>query len=139
MVASTNAQRPGSGLNVDHFSDNNRKTLKANMMTIKDAQENVDQWIRQYGGGYFGELTNLGILTEEVGEMARWIVRRFGEQSLKEPERAVNMDAAIADEMTDILWVLICMANQMNIDLEESLKKNIEKKTLRDKDRHQVL
>ena len=107
-------------------------------MTIKEAQENVDQWIQQYGGGYFSELTNLGILTEEVGELARWIVRRYGDQSLKPSEKEVNMDEAIADEMTDILWVLICMANQMNIDLAEELKKNIEKKTLRDKDRHHI-
>lgn len=109
------------------------------MMTIKDAQKNVDQWIQQYGGGYFNELTNLGILTEEVGEMARWIVRRYGDQTLKPSEREVNIDAAIEDEMTDILWVLICMANQMNIDLEGALKKNIEKKTVRDKDRHHIL
>lgn len=105
-------------------------------MTIKEAQENVDQWIQQYGGGYFSELTNLGILTEEVGEMARWIVRRYGDQSLKPSEMQVNMDEAIADEMTDVLWVLICMANQMNIDLEEEIRKNIQKKTERDKERH---
>jgi len=105
-------------------------------MTIKEAQEKVDQWIQQYGGGYFGELTNLGILTEEVGEIARWIVRRYGDQSLKPAEKEINMDEAITDEMTDILWVLICLANQMGIDLEEGLKKNIEKKTFRDADRH---
>ena len=105
-------------------------------MTIKEAQENVDQWIQQFGGGYFSELTNLGILTEEVGEMARWMVRRYGDQSRKPSEMQVNMDDAIADEMTDVLWVLICMANQMNIDLEEAMRKNIQKKTERDKDRH---
>jgi len=105
-------------------------------MTIDEAQQKVDHWIQQYGGGYFGELTNLGILTEEVGEMARWIVRKYGDQSLKPAEKEINIDEAIADEMTDILWVLICLANQMGIDLEEGLKKNIEKKTLRDADRH---
>ncbi len=105
-------------------------------MTIRETQQNVDQWIQEYGGGYFSELTNLGILTEEVGEMAHWIVRRYGDQTLKPAEKEINMDGAIADEMTDILWVLVCLANQMGIDLEEGLKKNIEKKTLRDADRH---
>ncbi len=105
-------------------------------MTIHEAQQKVDQWIQQYGGGYFSELTNLGILTEEVGEMAHWIVRRYGDQTLKPAEKEINMDGAIADEMTDILWVLVCLANQMGIDLEEELKKNIEKKTIRDADRH---
>ena len=105
-------------------------------MTIPEAQQKVDQWIQQYGGGYFGELTNLGILTEEVGEMARWLVRKYGDQSLKDSEKEINIDEAITDEMTDILWVLICLANQMHIDLEEGLKKNIEKKTRRDADRH---
>ena len=105
-------------------------------MTIQEAQKSVDQWIQQYGGGYFSELTNLGILSEEVGEMARWIVRKYGDQSLKPEEKNIDMKEAIEDEMTDILWVLMCMANQMNIDLSAGLKKNIEKKTLRDYDRH---
>ena len=105
-------------------------------MTLKESQEKVDQWITQYGGGYFGELTNLGILTEEVGEMARWMVRKYGDQSLKPSEKEVNIKEAITDEMSDVLWVLICLANQMNIDLTEGLQKNFEKKTLRDKDRH---
>jgi NTP pyrophosphatase (non-canonical NTP hydrolase) len=105
-------------------------------MTIQEAQLKVDDWIRQYGGGYFSELTNLGILTEEVGEMARWIVRRYGDQSLKPSEQHIDIKTAIEDEMTDILWVLICLANQMNIDLTDALRKNIEKKTLRDHDRH---
>lgn len=105
-------------------------------MTIQEAQQNVDQWIQQYGGGYFNELTNLGILTEEVGEMAHWIVRKYGDQSLKSTEKEINIEEAIADEMTDALWVLICLANQMGIDLTAELKKNIEKKTLRDFDRH---
>lgn len=105
-------------------------------MTITEAQQKVDEWIHQYGGGYFGELTNLGILTEEVGEMARWIVRKYGDQTLKPAEQTIDIHAAIEDEMTDILWVLICLANQMKIDLSSSLMKNIEKKTLRDHDRH---
>lgn len=105
-------------------------------MTITEAQQKVDEWIHQYGGGYFSELTNLGILTEEVGEMARWIVRKYGDQTLKPAEQTIDIQAAIEDEMTDILWVLICLANQMKIDLSGSFKKNIEKKTLRDHDRH---
>ena len=105
-------------------------------MTIQEAQRQVDEWIQQYGGGYFGELTNLGILTEEVGEMARWMVRKYGDQTVKPSEQLVDMKAAIEDEMTDILWVLLCLANQMDIDLTEALKKNIEKKTMRDHQRH---
>ena len=105
-------------------------------MTIQEAQRNVDEWIQKYGGGYFGELTNLGILTEEVGEMARWMVRKYGDQTLKPSEQQVDMKAAIEDEMTDVLWVLICLANQMQIDLTEGLKKNIQKKTERDRGRH---
>jgi len=105
-------------------------------MTITEAQEKVDAWIKNYGGGYFSELTNLGILVEETGEMARWMVRKYGDQSLKPSEKTIDIKAAIEDEMTDILWVLICLANQMDIDLTDGLNKNIEKKTLRDKDRH---
>ena len=105
-------------------------------MTIQEAQRKVDAWIQQYGGGYFSELTNLGILAEEVGETAHWIVRKYGDQTLKPSEKEINMDDAIADEMTDILWVLICLANQMGIDLDKELQKNIEKKTLRDANRH---
>jgi NTP pyrophosphatase (non-canonical NTP hydrolase) len=105
-------------------------------MTIHEAQQKVDDWIHQYGGGYFSELTNLGILTEEVGEMARWIVRRYGDQTLKSNEQHIDMKEAIQDEMTDILWVLLCLANQMQIDLTDGLEKNIQKKTTRDKDRH---
>lgn len=105
-------------------------------MTIKEAQQQVDQWIQNIGGGYFGELTNLGILTEEVGEMARWIVRKYGDQNLKESEKNIDIQEAIEDEMTDILWVLICMANQMEIDLTTGLQKNIQKKSERDKNRH---
>jgi len=106
-------------------------------MTIHEAQRQVDDWIQNIGGGYFGELTNLGILTEEVGEMARWMVRKYGDQHLKESEKNIDMHAAIEDEMSDILWVLICLANQMDIDLSRGLQNNMEKKTLRDKNRHQ--
>jgi NTP pyrophosphatase (non-canonical NTP hydrolase) len=105
-------------------------------MTLQEAQQKVDHWIRQYGGGYFGELTNLGILTEETGELARWMVRKYGDQSLKASEQKVNIEEAIEDELTDVLWVLICLANQMNIDLSIGLEKNVEKKTMRDYDRH---
>jgi len=105
-------------------------------MTIQEAQQEVDQWIQQYGGGYFSELTNLGILTEEVGEMARWIVRKYGDQSTKPAEKHVDMKEAIEDEMSDILWVLLCLANQMQIDLTAGMNKNILKKTTRDHNRH---
>ncbi len=105
-------------------------------MTLNEAQQKVDTWIQSYGGGYFSELTNLGILTEEVGEMARWMVRRYGDQTPKPSEQHIDMQAAIADEMTDVLWVLLCLANQMNIDLTHSLAQNIEKKTMRDHSRH---
>jgi len=106
-------------------------------MTIKDAQLQVNDWIQSIGGGYFSELTNLGILTEEVGEMARWMVRKYGDQNLKESEKNINIKDAIEDEMSDVLWVLICLANQMNIDLTQGLQRNFEKKTTRDKERHQ--
>jgi len=101
-------------------------------MTIQEAQDQVDQWIKEYGVRYFSELTNMAILTEEVGELARIISRTYGEQSFKESDE--NRD--LGDEMADVLWVLICMANQTGVDLTQALKKNIEKKTFRDKDRH---
>ena len=101
-------------------------------ITIKGAQEQVDAWIRTHGVRYFNELTNMAILTEEVGELARIIARKFGEQSFKESEK----DADLGDEMADVLWVLICLANQTGVDLNEALIKNMEKKTQRDKDRH---
>ena len=101
-------------------------------MTIKEAQEQVDQWIKTYGVRYFSELTNMAILTEEVGELARIISRTYGEQSFKESDK--NRD--LGDEMADVLWVLICMANQTGVDLTKALEKNIEKKTSRDKNRH---
>lgn len=101
-------------------------------MTIQDAQTQVDQWIKTIGVRYFNELTNLGILMEEVGELSRIMVRKYGEQSFKGEEN----EQALADEMADVLWVLICLANQTGVNLTEALQKNIEKKTLRDKDRH---
>lgn len=101
-------------------------------MTINDAQAAVDQWIKTIGVRYFNELTNLGILMEEVGELSRIMVRKYGEQSFK----AAENDQALADEMADVLWVLICLANQTGVNLTDALQKNIEKKTLRDKDRH---
>lgn len=106
-------------------------------MTLQEAQHEIDSWIKKYGGGYFSELTNLGMLTEEVGEMAHWMIRKYGDQSLKPAEKEINIDEAIVDEMTDILWVLLCLANQMGIDMEEGLRKNFRKKTLRDAERHQ--
>lgn len=101
-------------------------------MKISEAQETVDQWIKTVGVRYFNELTNMSILMEEVGEMARIISRRYGEQSEKESDK--NLD--LGDEMADVLFVLLCLANQTNIDLEAALKKNIEKKTVRDSERH---
>lgn len=108
-------------------------------MTIKEAQQNIDTWIKTIGVKYFSELTNLGILMEEVGELSRLMVRMYGEQSFKENEKPLTFEEAklkLADEMTDVLWVLICLANQTGIDLTEALQKNFEKKTLRDKERH---
>lgn len=102
-------------------------------MTISAAQEQVDQWINTIGVRYFNELTNLGILMEEVGELSRIMVRKYGEQSFKASDEGKDM----ADEMADVLWVLICLANQTGVNLTEALEKNIVKKTLRDKDRHQ--
>ena len=100
-------------------------------MTIKEAQERIDAWIKEYGVRYFDELTNMAILTEEVGEVARIMARRYGEQSFKEGEKA-----DLGDELADVLWVLICIANQTGTDLTEALKKNLEKKTKRDQSRH---
>ena len=100
-------------------------------MTIKEAQERVDAWIKEYGVRYFDELTNMAILTEEVGEVARIMARRYGEQSFKEGEKI-----DLGDEIADVLWVLICIANQTGIDLTEALQKNLDKKTKRDCNRH---
>lgn len=101
-------------------------------MTISELQDRVDRWIKDYGVRYFNELTNLAILTEEVGELARIMARRYGEQSEKESDK--NLD--LGDEMADVLWVLTCLANQTGIDLEKAMERNFEKKTIRDKDRH---
>ena len=102
-------------------------------MTIQDAQLQVDIWIKTIGVRYFSELTNMAILTEEVGELARIMARKYGDQSFKKNESA----DALADEMADVLWVLICLANQTGVDLTTALQQNIEKKTKRDADRHQ--
>ncbi len=101
-------------------------------MTINEAQEQVDQWINTTGVRYFNELTNMAMLTEEVGEVDRVIARKYGEQSFKESDKAVDL----ADEMADVLFVLICLANQTGIDLEKALVKNLMKKEIRDKTRH---
>ena len=100
-------------------------------ITINEAQRMVDIWIHTYGVRYFNELTNMAVLTEEVGELARVMSRKYGEQSFKEGE---NQNPA--DEMADVLWVLLCLANRTGVNLTEALKHNVEKKTLRDKDRH---
>ena len=101
-------------------------------MTLKEAQEKVDDWIKKYGGRYFDELTNTAILMEEVGEVARIMARNYGEQSHKKSDQ----DQSLSNELTDVLFVLICIANQTGIDLEDAFKKNMEKKTKRDHTRH---
>ena len=101
-------------------------------MTIQEAQQQVDQWIKTVGVKYFSELTNLGILMEEVGELSRLMVRQYGEQSFKETDKGKEL----SDEMADVLWVLICLANQTGVDLTEALQKNFEKKNMRDVERH---
>ncbi len=101
-------------------------------MTIQNAQQKVDDWIKTVGVRYFSELTNMAILTEEVGELARIMARRYGDQSSKESDK----DKDMADEMADVLWVLICLANQTGVDLTDALEKNFEKKNKRDADRH---
>lgn len=101
-------------------------------MTLLEAQQSVDQWIKSYGVRYFSELTNMAILTEEVGELARIIVRTYGDQSFKESD----LGRDLADEMADVLWVLICLANQTGVDLTRALELNILKKTQRDAERH---
>ena len=101
-------------------------------MTLRQAQDEVDQWIKTNGVRYFSELTNMAVLTEEVGEVARIIARRYGDQSEKESDK----NKELADELTDVFWVLICLANQTGIDLTEAFRKNLEKKNIRDQDRH---
>ena len=105
--------------------------MENNEITIREAQKMVDDWIKTYGVRYFSELTNMAVLTEEVGELARIMARKYGDQSFKESEKH-----DLGDEMADVLWVLMCLANQTGIDMTEALKKNIEKKTSRDKTRH---
>lgn len=100
-------------------------------MTLEEAQKEVDSWIKTYGVSYFSELTNMTVLTEEVGELARVMARKYGDQSFKQGEKD-----NLADEMADVLWVLICLANQTGVNLTEAFRQNLEKKTNRDKDRH---
>lgn len=100
-------------------------------MTLEEAQKQVDLWIKKYGVRYFSELTNMAVLTEEVGELARIMARKYGDQSFKEGEKD-----NLSDEMADVLWVLLCLANQTGVDLTEAFRKNLEKKSLRDKERH---
>ena len=101
-------------------------------LTIRDVQRRVDEWIKTYGVRYFSELTNMAILTEEVGEVARIMARRYGEQSFK----ASDTKHDLADEMADVLWVLVCLANQTGVDLTEAFERNLKKKTKRDNERH---
>ena len=101
-------------------------------MTLQEAQQQVDDWIKLHGVRYFSELTNMAILTEEVGEVARIMARRYGEQSEKESD----MNKELGEELADVLWVLICLANQTGVDLTKAFQENLEKKTIRDKDRH---
>ncbi len=101
-------------------------------ISIKEAQQQVDEWIKTVGVRYFSELTNLGILMEEVGELSRIMVRKYGEQSFKESDKHKDM----ADEMADVLWVLMCLANQTGVNLTDALQKNFEKKNIRDANRH---
>ena len=114
--------------NIHPYKDIQNRT---NNMTIQEAQGAVDQWIKQYGVRYFSELTNMACLTEEVGELARVISRTYGDQSFKPGEKS-----NLGEEMADVLWVLLCLANQTGVNLTDELQKSIEKKTKRDKDRH---
>ena len=101
-------------------------------MTLQEAQQQVDDWIKLHGVRYFSELTNMAMLTEEVGEVARIMARRYGDQSEKESDKSKDLD----EELADVLWVLICLANQTGVDLTKAFQENLEKKTIRDKDRH---
>ena len=105
-------------------------------MTIKTAQQTVDEWIRSIGVRYFSELTNTALLTEEVGEVARLMARLYGDQSFKQPEEAATAKADLADELADVLWLVVCLANQTCVDLTEAFQKNLAKKTDRDAARH---
>lgn len=115
----------------EHQNNSFINALNEKYMTLEEAQQCVDQWIKTYGVRYFSELTNMAVLTEEVGELARIMARTYGDQSFKKGE---NHD--LGDEMADVLWVLICLANQTGVNLTEAFQKNLEKKTCRDKDRH---
>jgi NTP pyrophosphatase (non-canonical NTP hydrolase) len=106
-------------------------------MTLAKYQEKVDKWIKTVGVRYFSELTNMTILSEEVGELARLMSRTYGDQSFKNPVDAENIQEKLADEMADVLWVLTCLANQTGVDLTRAIEKNLEKKNTRDKTRHQ--
>ncbi len=108
-------------------------------MRIKEFQERVDQWIKEYGVRYFDVLTNNAVLMEEVGELSRLFAREYGEQSYKEGKKPADVKASITDEIADVYWVLTCLANQLDIDLESALEKNMEKKTRRDSERHRGL
>jgi NTP pyrophosphatase (non-canonical NTP hydrolase) len=108
------------------------EAIKKFVMTIQQAQQQVDEWIKTVGVRYFSELTNMAILTEEVGELARIMARTYGDQSFKDTDKK-----NLGDEMADVLWVLICLANQTDVDLTDALQKNFEKKNSRDKERHQ--
>lgn len=105
-------------------------------MTIGEAQQLVDQWIKAYGIRYFNELTNMALLMEETGELARLLAREYGEQSFKRSEESENIQTKIADEMADVFFVLVCLANQMDINLSDAIRKNLDKKTQRDHSRH---
>lgn len=107
--------------------------MKPEKITIEKAQKIIDDWIKNYGVRYFSELTNMAVLTEEVGELARIMARKYGDQSFKKSDEKYDL----ADEMADVLWVLMCLANQTGVDLNEAFLKNLEKKTNRDKERHQ--
>src|SRR6056297_1590817 len=106
--------------------------MNSNNLTFTVAQKRVDDWIKNYGVRYFSELTNMAVLTEEVGELARIMARKYGDQSFKKPDEKYDL----ADEMADVLWVLVCLANQTGVDLNKAFLKNLEKKTSRDKERH---
>lgn len=105
-------------------------------MTLEELQKNVDTWIKSVGVRYFNELTNTAILMEEVGELARIIARKYGEQSFKPTENSENTQESLADEMADVLWVLVCLANQTGVDLTKAVEKNLDKKNRRDSSRH---
>ena len=114
------------------ISKNLNKQFNTYPMSIQETQQQVDAWIKTTGVRYFNELTNMAMLTEEVGEVARIIARRYGEQS----EKVSDKDKDLGDELADVLWVVICLANQTGVNLEEAFQRNLEKKNLRDKDRH---